>query len=106
MMTYTDFFQFCTFVISLVGVCYTIFSKRKKPPTTTNSERLLKQLLRVGRFFWLSLLCFEYNILPNKYQGFYARVEYITNFLIFKIKYKMQHIVELFFYCLQIQSFL
>ena len=29
MITYTDFFQFCTFVISLVGVCYTIFSKRK-----------------------------------------------------------------------------
>nr|DAO11876.1 MAG TPA: Putative Holin-like Toxin (Hol-Tox) [Caudoviricetes sp.]DAY51033.1 MAG TPA: Putative Holin-like Toxin (Hol-Tox) [Caudoviricetes sp.] len=28
-MTYTELFQFCTFVVALVGLCYTIFGKRK-----------------------------------------------------------------------------
>ena len=30
-VTYTDLFQFCIFIISLIGLCYTIFeSKHKK----------------------------------------------------------------------------
>ena len=30
MITYGDFFQFCLFVVALVGLCYTIFHKSEK----------------------------------------------------------------------------
>ncbi len=30
MITYTDFFQFCIFIVALVGLCYTIFHKDEK----------------------------------------------------------------------------
>lgn len=29
MITYQDFFQFCIFVVALVGLCYTIFKGKK-----------------------------------------------------------------------------
>ncbi|WP_243239144.1 putative holin-like toxin [Blautia massiliensis (ex Durand et al. 2017)] len=29
MVTYSELFQFCTFIVALVGLCYTIFKKRK-----------------------------------------------------------------------------
>jgi len=28
-VTYTDLFQFCLFVVALVGLCYTIFKGKK-----------------------------------------------------------------------------
>ena len=28
-VTYSDLFQFCIFVVALVGLCYTIFKGRK-----------------------------------------------------------------------------
>lgn len=30
MITYQDLFLFCTFIVALVGLCYTIFKGRKK----------------------------------------------------------------------------
>ena len=30
MITYADLFQFCIFVVALVGLCYTIFKGKKK----------------------------------------------------------------------------
>ncbi|MDD7077872.1 MAG: putative holin-like toxin [Lachnospiraceae bacterium] len=29
MITYSDLIQFCIFIVALVGLCYTIFGKRK-----------------------------------------------------------------------------
>ncbi len=29
MVTYADLFQFCIFVVALVGLCYTVFKGRK-----------------------------------------------------------------------------
>ncbi len=29
MITYAELFQFCTFIVALVGLCYTIFRGRK-----------------------------------------------------------------------------
>ena len=28
-ITYTDFFQFCIFIVALVGLCYTVFKDKK-----------------------------------------------------------------------------
>ena len=37
-VTYADLFQFCIFVVALVGLCYQIFrDTRKYPPTTDTS---------------------------------------------------------------------
>ena len=36
-VTYSDLFQFCIFVVALVGLCYTIFTGRKQPPTIHGS---------------------------------------------------------------------
>ncbi|MEY8337932.1 putative holin-like toxin [Lachnospiraceae bacterium 62-35] len=29
MVTYVDLFQFCIFIVALVGLCYTVFKGRK-----------------------------------------------------------------------------
>lgn len=29
-VTYTDLFQFCIFIVALVGLCYTIFKGKRK----------------------------------------------------------------------------
>ncbi len=29
-VTYAELFQFCTFIVALVGVCYTIFKSKRK----------------------------------------------------------------------------
>ena len=29
MITYTELFQFCMFIVALVGLCYTIFGGKK-----------------------------------------------------------------------------
>ena len=39
-VTYPDLIQIGIFIVALVGLCYTVFGKRKQPPTTRNSERL------------------------------------------------------------------
>lgn len=30
MITYADFFQFCIFIVALIGLCYKIFKGEKK----------------------------------------------------------------------------
>ena len=30
MITYSDFFQFCTFIVALVSLCYKIFKDKRK----------------------------------------------------------------------------
>ena len=39
-VTYPDLVQIGIFIVALVGLCYTVFGKRKQPPTTRTSERL------------------------------------------------------------------
>ena len=34
MVTYADLFQFCIFIVALVGLCYTIFGGKKIAATT------------------------------------------------------------------------
>ena len=29
MITYAELFQFCTFIVALVGLCYTVFKGKK-----------------------------------------------------------------------------
>ena len=29
MVTYSELFQFCMFIVALVGLCYTIFGRKK-----------------------------------------------------------------------------
>ncbi|MCM1136166.1 MAG: putative holin-like toxin [Clostridium sp.] len=29
MVTYADLFQFCIFIVTLIGLCYTVFKGRK-----------------------------------------------------------------------------
>ena len=40
-VTYSDLIQIGIFIVALIGLCYTIFGRKKSPPTTTNSERLM-----------------------------------------------------------------
>ncbi len=38
MITYQDFFLFCTFIVALISLLYQIFKdKRKQPPTIPSS---------------------------------------------------------------------
>mgnify|MGYP004473467581 CR=1 FL=1 len=43
MVTYSELFQFCTFIVALVGLCYTIFKQKNSRPLLAIVNGLLNK---------------------------------------------------------------